>query len=252
VRDAWEPRNSNEPLPPECRVKLAEDLWSDNDLAIGHPAMDLRHQLVVGESEWRLEVGRRDVREANTTRGDLAHQHADFTHAERAIAVVEDFKHGASMRGAHRTLLATLGELFLIGAPAFEMALDHFAFGACATQRQPCSICMTFALEVGDFAAHFFGERIGKLFAATRDEAIGLRELRARRSRRKQRIAGDNGCAHGVASGLGSSFCPVEPFLRNACVTDGRRKLTNARSFGACPHISHGSKPVVGHTAMLH
>ena len=64
---------------------------------------------------------------------------------------------------------------------------------------------MTFALKMGDLATHFFGERIGKLFAATRDKPVGVHELRARRSRRKQRIAGDNCCTNRVARGLRSS-----------------------------------------------
>lgn len=132
------------------------------------------------------------------------------------------------------------------------MALDDLAFRACATESEARSVCMTFALEMGDLAAHFFGERIGKLFAATRDESIRLRELRARRSRGKRRIARDNGCTNSVARALRSSLCRVEPRLRRLRITDGGRERTDASSFGANAHISHCSEPVVGHTAMLH
>ena len=132
------------------------------------------------------------------------------------------------------------------------MALDHLALGTGPTQREPRRVRMTFALEVDDFTTHLFGDRVTKCFAETRDESIRLRKLRAGRSRRKQRIAGDKGCIHGVACRLGTLFCGIEPRLRRPRVTDGRRKLTDACSFGACTHISHGAKPVVGHTAMLH
>ena len=62
------------------------------------------------------------------------------------------------MRDGHGGLLASIGELLLLGAPAFEVALDHFTFGARTAEREPCSICMTFALEMRDLAADLFGE----------------------------------------------------------------------------------------------
>ncbi len=156
------------------------------------------------------------------------------------------------MHGRHAALLAPVRELLVLGTPALEVLLDHVAFGAGASKREACSVCVTFALEMGDLAAQFLGKRITELFAATRDESIGLRKLRARRSRRKQGIAGDNICTNCVASGLRSRLCRVEPCLRRLRVTDGRRKLTDACSLGANAHISHGSEPVVGHSAMLH
>lgn len=140
----------------------------------------------------------------------------------------------------------------MVGAPPLEVTLDNFAFGACTTECEACSICMTLALEMCDLATELFCDGCSKLVAPPCDEAICLHEGRARRSRRKQRIAGDNRCMNRVTSRLTTCLCRVETQLCVPRITDGGRKLTDARSFGACPDISHGSEPVVGHTAMLH
>jgi hypothetical protein len=108
ARDPRHARQPYEPLEAERRVDAPKHFHPGDELTVSGAAVDPRHQRRRFQPEAaRVEVGGRDVGEAQPTLAIASPEHRDFARAERAFAVEEHLELGARFRG--RTAAALPG-----------------------------------------------------------------------------------------------------------------------------------------------